>query len=313
MFNMVLPKHSYVFSKDFILCCLAEDKKLFYGEILYGKSSLKNVRNIKIGKDKYYKYWELEKIKKIGSVYVGKKTNYMKYLTSTKRLYPKNYIQHPIMGNLFGVPKKEVIKIMSPKKYNELNKFQKKIVNLLKIKFSLSDILVGGSNLLGNKFGFNDFDIIINGKGAGIKASRLLNEITKNEQNKLLIEQKRYHRRRFRVGKMIICPFSIHKKDNFFEIAKRKKLEKSKKIIAKVIDCSESLFSPSIYKIKIKNGKNYLLISYFVGHNHLFRKGEIIEFKAPLFEFCKNSIKKQAFVIPIQGSWIDIKIKKKYL
>jgi len=286
---------------------LAEDKKFFYGEIIYGKKILKNVKNIKIGKDKYYKYWTLEQMKKIGSVYVGKKTNYMKYFTSTKKLYPKNYFQHPIIGNLFRIPKKEVIKIERPRKCDKLNKLQKKILNILKIRFSLSNILIGGSNLLKNEFCFNDFDIIINGKKAGIQASKLLDKITKNKQNRFLIEWKRYHRRRFRIGKIIICPFSIHKKDNFFEIAKRKKLEKSKKIIAKVIDCSEALFSPSIYKIKIKNNKNYLLISYFVGHNHLFREGEIIEFRAPLFEFSKNSVKKQAFVIPIQGSWIDIK------
>ncbi|NMB66516.1 hypothetical protein GYA25_00430 [Candidatus Woesearchaeota archaeon] len=61
-----------------------------------------------------------------------------------------------------------------------------------------------------------------------------------------------------------------------------------------------------MYKIKTKEGRVCFLISYFVGHVHLFQKGDIIKFKAPLFEFSKNLVKRESFVIPIQGSWVEI-------
>lgn len=309
MFNMKIPKHSYVFSKDFILCCLAEDDQFFYGEILYGRKRMKSVKTLKFEDNLYYKYWELEHMKKINRKNTGGKTGYIRYIIQTKKLYPQYYFQHPVIGDLFRILKIEVIKIMAPKDYNQLNKLQKQIITLLRIKFSLlnQDILMGGSNLLKEKDKPNDFDILINGKSAGIKVSKLLNKITQNKKNRILIGERRYHQRRFHINKKIICPFSIYEKDNFFEIAKIEKLRNPKKTIAKIIDSSESLFSPARYKIKTMEGKDYLLISYFVGHNHLFKEKEIIEFKAPLFQFSKNSIKKQAFVIPIQGSWIDIK------
>jgi len=309
MLNMKIPKHSYVFSKDFILCCLAEDDKFFYGEILYGKKRMNNLPTVKIDNIIYYKYWALEHTKKIDSKKTGEKTGYTKYLIQTRRLYPKYYFHHPIIGDLFRISKKEVISIMAPKNYNLLSNYQKKIINFLKIKFSLpnKNILIGGSNLIKEKDNSYDFDILIEGKSAGIKVSRLLNEIVKNKKNRILIKEGKYHRRRFHINKNIVCPFSIYKTDNFFEIAKIKKLKNPKKITVEVIDSSESLFSPARYKIRTEEGKHFLLISYFVGHNHLFKEKEKIEFKAPLFRFSNNLIKKQAFVIPIQGSWVDIK------
>lgn len=305
MFNMAVLKHSYIFSKDFILCCLSEDKNFFYGEIIYGKRPLKNVKTVKINNILYYKYWELEHTKKIKSITVGQKTNYEKYLLLTKKLYPQNYFKHKIMGNLFRLSKKEVINVLEPRG-SKLTIFQKKIITILKNKFYFSHIFVGGSSLLEKKSN-NDFDIIIHGKKEGIRASKIIDKITKKDGNKLLIENNKSHRRRFYINNLIICPFSVYHEDTFFENAKSRKIEKSKKIIAKIIDSSESLFSPSVYKIRTIENKNYLLISYFVGHNHLFRNNEIIEFKAPLFEFSKHLTKKQAFIIPIQGSWIDIK------
>jgi predicted nucleotidyltransferase len=308
---MVIQKHSYILTKDFVLCCLSEDNKYFYGEILYGKKALKNVKIIRINNKKYYKYWELENMLKKHQTIIGEKTNYEKYIGSTKKLYPQNYCLHKLIGKLFRVPKDEIIEVLAPKKYSRLNQYQKKIINHLCVKFSVpyTRLLIGGSTLFSGKTSFPDFDVIINGKKEGIKTSELLTKITKNKQNKILIGIKKYHPRRFRLKNVIICPFAIHNQDNFFEVTKVKEIEKSKKVIAKVIDCSESLFSPAIYKIKNNENKMYYLISYFVGHNHLFRKNDLIEFKAPLYEFYLKNIKKRAYVIPIQGSWIDIKRK----
>lgn len=304
---MVL-KHSYIFSKDFVLCCLSEDKTFFYGEIIYGRKRLREVKMIKINNFKYYKYWELEHIKKIKYKKVGKKTNYNRYLNLTKKLYIKNYFTHPVMGKLFRLPKKDAIRIINPKKYLELKKSQVRLVNLLMAIFSLSqkNILIGGSSLLNEKMSHNDLDIIIYGKKEGIRSSKILNKITERRENRISINKENFHRRRFKLFGIPICPFSIYNGDNFFETTKIKKIKKSRKISADVIDCSESLFSPARYKVRVNN-KNYLLISYFVGHNHLFKNGEKIEFKAPLFEFTKKLIKKQAFVIPIEGSWVKIK------
>jgi len=308
MQNMKTPKHSYVFSKDFILCCLAEDDSFFYGEILYGKKRMENVKTIKLDKVFYYKYWELEHQNGVNRKKVGEKTSYTKYLNFTTRLYPEHYFNHSIIGNLFRISKRDVIKVIPPKNYYSLSKFQKQIINHLRIKFplSLKNILVGGSNLINEKNNHNDFDLLIKGKTEGIKMSKFLNEITLNKTNQVLIGEGRYHQRRFHINNQIICPFSIYKTDNFFEIAKNRKLENKKEITAKVTDSSGSLFSPARYKIKTNKSENYLLISYFVGHAHLFKEGDIIKFKAPLFQFFKNSIKKKAFVIPIEGSWVDI-------
>lgn len=302
---MKISKHSYIFSKDFILCCLGEDKHFFYGEIIYGMKKMKGVKVIKIDNFHYYKYWGLEHLKKTNHKKMGEETSYMKYFILTKKLYPNYHIVHPIMGNLFRISKREVKNtILPPKKFRPLNKIQKEIFDFLKIKFSLSnkEILIGGSNLIDKG---TDFDVLIKGKSAGIKASKILEEVTKNKGNRILIDKNKFHSRRFYVNKEIICPFSIYKNDNFFEIAKPKQLRSSQKITAEVIDSSESLFSPAQYKIKV--GKEiFLLVSYFVGHSHLFKKGEIIKFRAPLFQFSKGLIKKKAFVIPIQGSWVDI-------
>jgi predicted nucleotidyltransferase len=310
---MVIQKHSYILTKDFILCCLSEDNKYFYGEILYGKKALKNVKIMHINGKKYYKYWELESMIKKHQTIIGEKTNYEKYIKSTKRLYPKNYYLHKLIGKLFRISKDERIKVLVPKKYSKLNQYQKKIINHLCVKFSVpyNCLLIGGSTLFSGKTNFPDFDVIINGKKEGIKTSKSLTKITKSKKNKILIGIKKYHPRRFRLENVIICPFAIHKEDNFFEVAKIKTIEKPKKDIAKVVDCSESLFSPAVYKIKNNENNIYHFISYFVGHNHLFRKNDIIEFKAPLYEFKIRNIKKRAYVIPIQGSWIDIKRKIK--
>ena len=141
-----------------------------------------------------------------------------------------------------------------------------------------------------------------------MKVSKSITKLIKNEENRLEIGTKKYHPRRFRIKNAIICPFAINSKDNYFETTKAKVIEKPKEVIAKVIDCSDSLFSPAVYKIKNEKNKVYL-ISYFVGHNHLFNKNDIIKFKAPLYEFKREKIKKRAYVIPIQGSWVEINRK----
>ncbi len=306
---MVTAKHSYVFTKDFILCCLSEDQKYFYGEIIYGKEALKNVKVICINGEKYYKYWELESMRKKHQTVIGGGTNYEKYIKSTKKLYPQNYYSHKLLGKLFRVFKGDIVKIVAPKNYKELNENQRKTFDTLMKKVGLprDSVLVGGSTSLLKKTNLTDFDIIISGKKEGIKASKWIDKITKNKKNKISIEAKKYHPRRFRIGNAIICPFAIHREDNFFEVTKVKAIEKPKKVIAKVIDCSESLFSPAVYKIKVGKNKNYFLISYFVGHNHLFRKDDIVEFKAPLYRFYGKDIKKRVYIIPLQGSWIDIR------
>ena len=309
MSNMKIPKHSYVLSKEFILCCLAEDDNFFYGEILYGKKRINNLPTVRVDNAIYYKYWALENMKKINDKNTGEKTGYARYLLQTKQLYPRYYFHHPIIGDLFRISKKEAIGIRIPRYHNRANKSQKKIFGFLRIKLSLlnKNILVGGSNLIKEKNNPNDFDILIKGKSAGIRASKILNRIVQDRKNRILIGEGKYHRRRFHINQSIICPFSIYNGDNFFEISKSKKIKNPKKIIAEVIDSSESLFSPARYKIRTKEGKHFLLISYFVGHNHLFKEKDSIEFKAPLFQFSKESTTKRAFVIPIQGSWVDIK------
>ncbi len=290
-------KHSYLINKEIIFCILAEDRRFFYGEILYGTKKIDGVKTILIDNIKYYKYWQLSDRKNKGS--------YSRYFNKIKHLYPHEKFKHHLIGDLFKISKSEKCQILSPKKINhfnrELSRLGYKLAKLLRINKEY--VRFGGGILLNEGYkNLGDVDIIIfglkNNRKASISINRLLreNKFFLNEPNSL-------NRRRFRYRKNIICPFGVYKSDNLFENNFLKK-ESPKEIFAEVIDNSHSLFSPAVYKILIDKKIGYL-VSYFVGHVHLLNIGDKIKFRAPLCFFNNKKIL-SAYIIPIQGSWIEI-------
>jgi len=171
------------------------------------------------------------------------------------------------------------------------------------LNVGLKNTYFGGSLLLDkNKKNLNDIDIIISGLNNNKKISKNISKIVKRKRFSL-DESNSLNRRRFKYKKEIICPFGVYKHDNFFEKSFVKK-ENEVKISAKVVNNSYSLLSPAMYKIKI-DGKHFYLLSYFVGHVKLLDIGDNIEFKASPCFFNNKKIS-FAYVIPIQGSWIEI-------
>jgi len=286
-----MNKHQYLITDNFIFCILSEDKNFFYGEILYGIKKVKNVKKMQLKGLEYYKYWDLANRKKGG--------NYKIYFKKVKKLYPHESFNHPLIGKLFRFDKTRKYVLLPLKNSSSLNI---KLKNELNGLLGIDSFYIGGSHLLeiSNK---NDLDIIVKGINKNKKVSKELLEIIKKKEYALK-ESNSLNRRRFRLlNNTIICPFGISRKDNIFEKNFIKKIGK-KRISAKVVDNSLSLLSPAVYKLNV-NGRESYLISYYVGHNHLLNLGENIKFTASLCLFKQRKIP-LAYVIPIQGSWIDI-------
>ncbi len=206
------------------------------------------------------------------------------------------------MGKIFKIPKKSNFKIRKPEKVNESERIFFDLAKLLNI--DIDDIYLGGSYLLNKNESSSDIDILVKKLKNISHVSKKIKELV-SRINYQLPYKKSFHRRRFIFRGKVICPFGIDKNESFFEKSKFVKIRSLEKIQAKVMDSSLSLLSPSRYKIKVNN-KDLFLISYFVGHNNLLREGEVISLKANLFEFTKGNKKVFAYVIPIEGTWIEI-------
>lgn len=308
-------KHSYLVTKEnFILCYLAKDSKYLYGEIVYGNIPIKGIKSIYFHKKRYYKYWTLQGARKKLIGKAGEETTYQNYIRIIKDIYRKYYTLHPLLGEVFRIKKGDIKRILLPIDYQKANNQQKDLLVKIskKLGIPLNSILIGGSGILfpgSKKINRNDFDIIINGEVNGVKASNSISGLIRRPRYQEKLGSKKVHPRRFIIDGIPICPFATYPKEDFFERLRYRIKRPNNAITAEILDDSYSLFSPAIYRIKSKKSDLYL-ISYFVGHNHLLRKGQIIKFKAPLFKFYEKSRNKTyAYVIPFDGSWIEIKKK----
>jgi predicted nucleotidyltransferase len=309
---MKLKKHSYILSKDgFILCVLLIDTDYYAGEILYGQVPIDNCPVKIIDGVKYFKYWFLQhKDRKIfGNV--GEKTKYVGYYESINLIYKKFTMNHPFIGQLFRVDKDRIERTWTPieydnltQKYSEQGLIIKKLSKILNIEPKYLNI--GGSNMLDlNHMSKQDFDIIINSKEQSAKMVTAIRRLTSDELYWINTNNKHIHHRRFMFDTRIICPFGWAADDFIFEISQYKLVKPPTKIEAIVTDDSESLLSPSRYRIVIDN-EELLLISYSVGHTALLKKGDKIKLVAPQYVFRISDKLIKSVVIPVEGTWINI-------
>lgn len=305
-----LSKHSYLLSKDKSwLCSLAEDDNSYYGEILYGQKKIELVKDICFNNECYYKYWQLEGQNKKLTGMVGQATPYLLYYKTVSGLYPDKVIDHPVFGQVFKFNKNEVSNYYEPISYNKIQNMEiRNILDQFSILWGIdkNTLNLGGSVMIEeDQTNYNDLDILVNGKESTFQVANWLAKAVKNPLYKIDLKTNISHHRRFLFEGWQICTYAISENDNWFESANYEDMGFENNIEAEITSISESLFSPSVYTIRINN-ENIQLISYFVGHTFLFREGMKVGFSAKKFSFEKNGIRKVAYVIPFQGSWVEI-------
>lgn len=305
-----LSKHSYLLSKQGSwLCSLAQDQNHNYGEIVYGERALEDVKKVCFGNVCYYKYWQLEGEKKKLTGVVGQSTPYDYYYQAVSALYPENVLDHEIFGKIFCLSSQNVAISYAPVPYKDIdNSIVTKVCEKLSKLWGIrsDDLRIGGSVLVDRKqIDSNDLDVVIFGKNNTEKVTKWLSRATNTLEYREILSNGKSHHRRFLLDGIHICPFASCDNDSWFEEARHEKLDSKKNVEALVVDSSGSLFSPSVYKLEVGNETRHL-VSYFVGHTFLFRKGMKIKFFADLFRFEKDGLEKMAFVIPFQGSWVEI-------
>ncbi len=307
-----IKKHSYILSKDgFILCVLLIGTDYYAGEILYGQVPIDDCPSKIIDGVKYFKYWFLQHKNRKTFGNIGEKTKYIDYYKSINSIYKEFTFNHPLIGQLFKIDKDSVDKIWTPIEYRYLTQKysdQKLIIEELSKKLNIGPeyINIGGSNMLDlDHMSKQDFDIVLNSKEQSAKMVKAIRKLTSDESYRININDKHIHHRRFMFDSRIICPFGRSDDDSIFDNSPHELIKSTTKIEAIVTDDSESLLSPSRYKIIIDDEELYL-ISYCVGHTALLKKGDKIKLVAPLYVFKINDKLPKAVVIPVEGTWIDI-------
>lgn len=302
---MHICKHSYISTKnkEIVLCVIAKDKNYLYGEITYGKKPAVTSKKKILG-GIYYKYWEIQgRFKtKTGKNHI--RTKYINYYRKVKALYPQYAYSHEVIGPVFRINKESIgIKwIPSRAKSHRAKLIVNEISKLLNVE--PKNILIGGSNMFNrNALSENDFDIVLKGKRNIKNAISQINKLIKNEKHALFVDENKIHQRRFRIKNTIICPFGIDPSDNILDNAPYRKIENEKIINGEVIDDSNSLLLPAIYTLKNKEIGKFLLVSYCVGHQKLFSKGDFVSLEAPVYKTRK--LKYPIVIVPVQGLWIE--------
>ncbi|TSC86812.1 MAG: hypothetical protein G01um101416_577 [Microgenomates group bacterium Gr01-1014_16] len=306
---MKIKKHSYILSKNgFILCVLANIGNYYLGEILYGLLPQKNTSIKYIDGKKFFKYWSIQNKNKKLKGKVGEPTKYDQYYKTVSAIYGSYSYDHTLIGKVFRVEKDEIEKIWIPVNFESLGVKQKPYIEKLSNFLSIDpeNIDVAGSNMLDqNILSNNDFDIVLNTKESSQRMVSMIRKLTSDPLYNEEIRPNNIHHRRFILNSVKICSFGSSEDENIFEDSKYTLISQSKKKKARVIDDSESLLSPSKYKILVDNKESYF-ISYHVGHTALFKKDDFIEFEAPLFDFKIKNKNVSAYVCPIEGTWVAI-------
>lgn len=305
---MKLGKHSYILTKQgFLLCVLLNTRTHYAGEILYGQVPLENCPIKNIEGSAYYKYWSLQSGNRKIFGKSGEQTSYRYYYDAVSRLYPQFTYNHPLAGFLFKADKQDVCRVWEPipfaKLVDEPRRLVDKLSNLLQISARYID--VGGSNMLDTEHIVKtDFDIIINSKKASKEMVKNIRKLTGDPSYWEKSSNGHIHHRRFVFNSVNICPFGSSKDDDLFESSSFVQAINKQEIEAQVLDDSESLLSPARYLISVGNKKMNLL-SYYVAHTALLKKGDRLKLEASKYRFNINSKSVFAFVIPTEGTWIE--------
>jgi len=306
---MEIKKHSYILSKDgFILCVLASGRDYYAGEILYGQEPTENCPIKVIDGKQYFKYWAFQSGNRKLEGRSGEKTSYSHYYKSASELYKQFSFDHPLIGQLFKVDTSRIKKVWSPLPFAELQKEPQSMVTSLAelLNINPNNINLGGSNMLyPDRISKTDFDIILNSEKASSAMVKMIRKLTNDPVYSEKSKNGHIHHRRFILNGVNICPFGSSANDSVFEQLDYKLIHEPVEIEAKVINDSDSLLSPSQYKVLVK-GKEMSLISYHVAHTALLKIGNTIKLKAAQYEFNIKGKSVLSIVIPIEGTWIEI-------